>query len=74
MKKTGLIGTTQGALVFLGLILARSLVAQVTYPTPTNISIPVVTLKATDPQATWSGNPGVFTVFRSGNPAPPLFV
>ena len=31
--------------------------------TPT---VPIVTIQATDPSATWSGNPGVFTVFRQG--------
>jgi len=29
--------------------------------------IPTVTIQATDPYATWSGTPGVFTVFRQGD-------
>jgi hypothetical protein len=75
MKKMRLMGAIQGALACVALLAAPSGFAQVsTYATPTNITIPVVTIKATDPVATWSGNPGVFTVFRSGNPAPPLHV
>ena len=75
MKKMRLIGMVQGALVCLVFVATYNTFAQTTtYPTPTNISIPVVTIKATDPLATWSGNPGAFTVFRSGNPAPPLHV
>ncbi|HVM50506.1 MAG TPA: Ig-like domain-containing protein [Candidatus Acidoferrum sp.] len=75
MKKLHLTGAVAGILVSLGLLIAQCSSAQVsTYPTPTNISIPVVTIKATVPLATWSGSPGVFTVFRSGNPAPPLHV
>lgn len=34
--------------------------------------IPVVSLRATDPLGSWSGNPAVFTVYRSGNPQPSL--
>ena len=29
-------------------------------------AIPVVTVRATDPVASWSGNPGAFTLFRDG--------
>ena len=36
--------------------------------------IPVVTIEATVPVATWSGSPGVFTVTRTGNPLPALNV
>jgi hypothetical protein len=36
--------------------------------------IPTVTISVTDPDATWGGSPGVFTVFRSGNPLPALNV
>lgn len=43
-------------------------------PVPADSTIPVVTIQATDPFATWSGNPGVFTVFRAGNPVPSLNV
>jgi hypothetical protein len=53
----------------------RSSFAQVgPYPYPTNLNIPFVTVKATVPVATWSGSPGVFTVARTGNPAPALNV
>jgi hypothetical protein len=40
----------------------------------TNTVIPVVTVQATVPRATWSGEPGVFTVYRTGDPAPALNV
>jgi hypothetical protein len=40
----------------------------------TNTIIPIVTVQATVPRATWSGDPGVFTVYRTGNPAPALNV
>ena len=40
----------------------------------TSTQVPTVTIQATDPFATWSGNPGVFTVFRQGNPVPALNV
>ena len=43
-------------------------------PIPTNSTIPIVTIRATVPTATWSGKPGVFTVSRAGNAAPPLNV
>ena len=39
-----------------------------------NSSIPVVTVQATDNHGTWIGDPAVFTVFRSGDPAPALNV
>ncbi len=31
-------------------------------------TIPVVTIQATDPRASWSGDTGTFTVFRNGDP------
>jgi hypothetical protein len=63
----------QGSLCCLTLGAASGGFAQGTvFPTPTNITIPVVTIRATDPLATWSGNPGMFTVFRRGNLAPSL--
>jgi hypothetical protein len=31
-------------------------------------TVPVVTIQATDVQGTWTGDPAVFTVFRSGDP------
>jgi hypothetical protein len=37
-------------------------------------TIPVVTILATTPKATWTGDPGIFTVFRAGNPIPALNV
>jgi len=36
--------------------------------------VPVITIEATTPVATWSGSLGVFTVFRSGNLTPPVNV
>jgi hypothetical protein len=36
--------------------------------------LPVVTIQATDPNATWSGDTGTFTVFRRGNPTNTLTV
>src|SRR5437773_6462395 len=32
----------------------------------TNTSVPVVTIRASDPFASWSGDPAAFTVFRDG--------
>jgi hypothetical protein len=37
-------------------------------------SVPVVTIQATDYHGTWTGDPAVFTVFRSGNPVAALNV
>ena len=75
MKMTRLIGVSQGVLFCLCLTVAHNSFAQTsTNPNPTNTTIPVVTIKATDPLATWSGNPGVFTVYRAGNPTPNLNV
>ncbi len=39
-----------------------------------NSVIPVVTIRATDPLASWTGDTGTFTVYRSGNPKPALNV
>ena len=75
MKMMRLMGVSQGILFCLCLTVARSSFAQGSgSPTPTNTTIPVVTIKATDPFATWSGNPGVFTLYRAGNPEPTLNV
>ena len=52
----------------LSLALASAAFAQ------TDSSVPVVTIQATDDHGTWTGDPAVFTVFRSGNPAPVLNV
>src|SRR5450756_1299354 len=45
-------------------------------PAQTSITnpIPIVTIQATDKMATWAGDTGTFTVFRTGNPAPSLNV
>jgi Bacterial Ig domain/Calx-beta domain len=51
-------------LVLLTLGLALPGLAQIGYPWP---SPPTVTIEATDPYATWSGDPGQFTVFRHGD-------
>ncbi len=73
MKMTRLLRVLTGGLCGFSLISASDSFAQVSgYPTPTNFTIPVVTIKATDPLATWAGNPGMFTVFRKGNLAPSL--
>src|SRR5580693_9329784 len=37
-------------------------------------TVPVVTIQATDDHGTWTGDPAVFTVFRSGDSAPALNV
>src|SRR5262252_914580 len=42
--------------------------------TNANPIIPIVTVVATMPRATWSGEPGVFTVYRTGDPTPALNV
>jgi hypothetical protein len=35
---------------------------------------PVITVVATHPRATWSGDTGTFTIFRGGNPTNPVIV
>ena len=73
MKTMRLKGVVQGALVCVAAVLTCSSFAQLPpYPYPTNLSIPVVTIRATVPVATWSGSPGSFTVTRIGNPVPAL--
>ena len=47
-------------------ILLTSLGVSAYTQTVTNTLIPVVTIHATDPYASWSGDPGTFTVFREG--------
>ena len=37
-------------------------------------AVPVVTIQAADDRGTWTGDPAVFTVFRSGDPSPALNV
>ncbi len=75
MKTLRLMGVVSGSLAcFLSIAVCSSLADSSTSPTPTNTTMPVVTIRATDPQATWGGDPGVFTVTRDGNPVPPLHV
>src|SRR5689334_15734276 len=76
MKMTRLIGAIQGLAICLGSVIGHSSLGQTSSgsgPYATS-SIPVVTIKATDPLASWGGNPGVFTVTRSGDPQPSLNV
>jgi hypothetical protein len=75
MKKMHLMGLVAGAVVFLlpGSAI-RAFADTSISPTPTNVSMPVVTIYATDPWANWGGDPGVFTVVRDGNPFPSLMV
>jgi len=56
------------------LAFARVGFSQVSVSPPTNCGIPEVTIWATDPTANWSGDPGIFTVLRTGNATPPLHV
>jgi hypothetical protein len=42
--------------------------------TASSNTIPVVTVLATSPRATWAGDPGVFTLYRQGNSTPALNV
>ena len=46
--------------ILLTLVLAGTSLAQ------TNVLVPAVTLRVTDPNATWAGDPGVFTLLRDG--------
>jgi hypothetical protein len=46
-------------------VTASKIVAQTSVAS--NSVIPVVSIQATDPLASWSGDTGVFTVFRTGN-------
>src|SRR5260370_18025288 len=41
---------------------------------PTNTLMPVVTIAATDPSASWAGDTGTFTLFRTGDPTQTLNV
>jgi Bacterial Ig domain len=75
MKTMRLMRMVREASLSLSLVISSSGLAQISgWPPPTNTTIPVVTIRATDPQAVWPGNAGVFTVFRSGNPEPALNV
>ena len=48
------------SLVLLTLVLAGTCLAQ------TNVQVPIVTLRVTDTNATWAGDPGIFTLLRDG--------
>ena len=75
MKMTRMMGVIPRVLFCLCLTVGRSSFAQGSGSSnPTNTTIPVVTITATDPLATWSGDPGVFTLYRAGNPEPTLNV
>ncbi len=62
------------ALFVIGAVLstATNIVAQTS--AASNSVIPAVTIQATYPLASWSGDTGVFTVFRAGNPTNALDV
>src|ERR1039458_6808384 len=70
MKTMRLLLPMQHGFTAISLLLASALgsLAQTGTPPP----IPVVTIQATVPVATWAGQAGVFTVFRAGDPAPDL--
>ncbi len=75
MKTMRLMGVVTGSLACFLAIAANSSLGQTsTSPTATDTTVPVVTIRATDPQATWGGDPGVLTVIRDGNPVPSLHV
>lgn len=57
------------AIITLGLVCASP--AQTS---PTNTVMPVVSILATDPLGTWSGDTGTFTLFRVGDPSQTLNV
>jgi hypothetical protein len=66
--------TSMARRFFSAICLSLALVSVGFAQTSTGNSIPVVTIRATDDHGTWTGDPAVFTVFRSGNPAPTLNV
>ena len=63
MKATILVRTFQGLLLPATLLFGSPAFGQ----SSTGGSIPVVTIEATTPLAHWNGDPGTFTVFRSGD-------
>jgi hypothetical protein len=63
MKAIRLTWVLQGLSLAAVLLFCFPAVAQVSSGT----SIPVVTIQATTPIAHWNGDPGVFTIFRSGD-------
>jgi hypothetical protein len=54
--------------------LSLALVSGAFAQTSISNSIPVVSIRATDNHGTWTGDPAVFTIFRSGDTAPALNV
>ena len=72
MKKIHPVSLAKG--LFSAFCLSLALASAGFAQTATGSSIPVVTIRATDDHGTWIGDPAVFTVFRSGNPAPALNV
>jgi Bacterial Ig domain/Calx-beta domain len=72
MKKIHPVSLAKG--LFSAFCLSLALASAGFAQTATGSSVPVVTIRATDDHGTWIGDPAVFTVFRSGNPAPALNV
>jgi hypothetical protein len=72
MKKIHPVSLAKG--LFSAFCLSLALASAGFAQTATGSSVPVVTIRATDDHGTWTGDPAVFTVFRSGNPAPALNV
>jgi hypothetical protein len=72
MKKIHPVSLAKG--LFSAFCLSLALASAGFAQTATGSSVPVVTIRATDDHGTWNGDPAVFTVFRSGNPAPTLNV
>src|SRR5450759_4930415 len=72
MKKIHPVSLAKG--LFSAFCLSLALASAGFAQTSTGSSVPVVTIQASDGTGTWNGDPAVFTVFRSGNPAPALNV
>lgn len=70
MKIRYLVGSLAGRAAVILLTSSLNNFAQ----TATSNSVPTVTIQATDPWATWAGDTGTFTIFRTGNPEPALNV
>src|SRR5450759_3218022 len=72
MKKIHPVSLAKG--LFSAFCLSLALASAGFAQTSTDSSVPVVIIQATDGTGTWNGDPAVFTVFRSGNPAAALNV
>jgi len=72
MKTFGFSRPAQALIVTVGIYTA--LVTAVLAQTAISNTVPIVTIVATDANATWAGDTGTFTVIRHGNPAPALNV